>query len=579
MIMLFFRTGLLVLLTLFTVIAQGAPLKLKLTGLDKELEENASLYLNTLPPIDPHQLPGFRQHIKEKISHSLEALGYYHSVTTLQLSEKNQNTLLVNVDAGTPVIIRKLQLNLSGDALEDQAFSDFKTNLPLQEGDILDQGKYEAIKSTLVNLALARGYFDASLTQHTIEIFPKENSAHITLSMETGHRYQFGAPIYSKMTAPTQKLLEYLINFQPDQSYDSVKLGKLTQDISSTGYFQNIDVHPVKEDIDDLAVPIFIGVKPRLKHELQVGAGYSTDEGPRGFLNWDKPWVNHYGHSLSSEAMISGKRTEISSSYKIPAGNPLQDYYSLQLGYQRKYIQDTDSSLLSTSVHRWTKRSLRKKNSWDQDVFFRVESESFEQGIQKDKNLLLIPGVSFSRRRIRGGADPHWGDQQLAKLELSSRSWGSDADFIKAWGRTKWLRTYAKKHRVMTRFEQGAIWMPGDITDIPPSLRFFAGGDQSIRGYAYESISPRDKDNKLTGARYMTAASFEYAYSFAPKWRIATFVDSGTATNNYRDKWKTGTGFGIRWVSPLGQLKLDLAFAISEEDTPWRLHFTMGPEL
>ena len=326
-------------------------------------------------------------------------------------------------------------------------------------------------------------------------------------------------------------------------------------------------------------MPIYIGVTPRLDHEFQVGAGFSTDEGPRFSLNWDKPWVNHYGHSLTNEAQISGKKAEVTSSYKIPAGNPLQEYYNLQLGYQRKQNKDTDSSLFSGSVHRWTKRSLRKKNAWDQDVFFRIEYEDYMQGEQDDNNLLLIPGASFSRRRIRGGAAPYWGDQQLAKIELSNRSWGSDVDFIKVWGRTKWLRTYFEKHRIISRFEQGAIWMLDDISDIPPSLRFFAGGDQSVRGFGYESISPRDKDGKLTGARYMTTASIEYAYSFAEKWRLATFVDSGTATNDYQDKWKTGAGFGIRWVTPLGQLKLDLAFAVSEEKKPWRLHFTMGPEL
>ncbi len=573
----FFGIGLLALVV--TSLASAAPLKVKLEGLDSELEENASLYLEALPPIEHATLPKLRARITEEISHALQALGYYHPIISISHPGQDQKELLITVEPGSPIIIRKFKLELLGDASEDETFIHFKDNLPLKEGQVLNDGKYESIKSSLTNLALAHGYFDASLSQHSIKVYPEENAADIAITLNAGHRYRFGTVQYGDISESTIHLLEYLINFKVGQPYDSVKLGKLTQDISSTGYFRQIDVHPVKTAIKNREVPIYIGVTPRLKHEFLVGAGYSTDEGPRVFFNWDKPWVNQYGHSLSNEAVVSAKRAEVTSSYKIPAGNPLQDYYNLQLGYQRKLVEDTDSKLLSTSVHRWTKRSYRKKSSWDQDVFFRIEYEDYEQGLQQDNNLLLIPGVSFSRRRIRGGTDPWWGDQQLAKVELSSRSWGSDANFIKVWGRTKWLRTLAQKHRIITRMEQGAIWMLDDITDIPPSLRFFAGGDQSIRGFAYESISPKDSKGKLTGARYMTAGSLEYAYSFAEKWRVATFVDSGTATNDYNDKWKTGAGFGLRWVSPLGQIKLDLAFAVSEENKPWRLHFTMGPEL
>ena len=114
---------------------------------------------------------------------------------------------------------------------------------------------------------------------------------------------------------------------------------------------------------------------------------------------------------------------------------------------------------------------------------------------------------------------------------------------------------------------------------MPASLRFFAGGDQSIRGFGYQTISPVDASGKLTGARYLTTGSLEYDHPVAEKWRLATFVDAGTATNDYLDPIKVGTGLGIRWISPLGPIRFDLAFGVSEVQIPWRLHFGLGAEL
>ena len=99
------------------------------------------------------------------------------------------------------------------------------------------------------------------------------------------------------------------------------------------------------------------------------------------------------------------------------------------------------------------------------------------------------------------------------------------------------------------------------VFDLPPSLRFFAGGDNNLRGYEYESISPKDSDGKLTGAKYMVTTSLEYQYRVYGNWWLAAFVDSGDAWNN-TPEWKTGTGFGIRWASPVGPVRLDLGFAL-----------------
>ena len=555
---------------------RAASLQYEINGLDKELKKNAALYLDALPAIDENTEQQFIPRIHEALQNALMALGYYTPEIALALDAQKPDQLNIDITPGNPVIIRSLQIDLTGDAADDRAFKRLQNEIPIKEGGILNHGHYESLKNNLTDLTLARGYFDAKMTEHSIHVYPDQLAADIHITLDSGTRYKFGYVHYGSMSESTRALIGTMINFQQGTPYRSGLLSKLNSSLSSTRYFSQIDIRPLRDRTKDYEVPIHVGVVPKTAHEIETGIGFSTDEGPRISLTWDKPWVNDKGHSLSSSIALSQVNKEISSSYKIPTGNPLKDYFTLDIGYKSKAQEDTESQLFSASVHNWKKRD----NNWDRDIFFRIEYEDFTQGEQKGSNLLLIPGIAFNRRKVYGpdGLDPKSGYNSNIKFEGASQSLGSDANFFKAWTRTKALTTVYTKHRFIGRVEQGAIWT-NDVRNIPPSIRFFTGGDQSVRGYNFESISPKDKDDKLTGAKYMTAVSAEYDYEFIEKWRLALFIDSGTATNNYLDPWKVGTGFGIRWVTPLGPLKFDLAFAVSEPDTPWRIHFTMGPDI
>ncbi|WP_419832853.1 autotransporter assembly complex protein TamA [Endozoicomonas atrinae] len=555
------------------------PLTYKINGLDKELKQNASLYLDNLPAIKPRQLDEYRLEIREALQKSLRALGYYQPTIEFHRSRKTTNQLTININPGQPVIIQSLQVSLEGDARKDRAFKRLIRQNRLKVGDVLNDGEYESLKTGLNDLALTRSYFDADLSEHQIKVYPNKHTADISLTMNSGRRYRFGPVIYdAPVSEATRELLNTMINFERGQPYRSEKLSQLNMDFSATGYFKSIEVRPLKDKAVDAEVPIFVSVIPKTAWELETGIGFSTDEGPRVSLSIDNPWMDEKGHSFTSDIKVSQKVQELSGRYKIPYGNPLLEYYSLDGGYQRTTIQDTDSQLVSASINKWKKRL----GNWDQDFFIRVDYENYTQGLQNSSNLLLIPGMSFDRRKVVGNPmDPRSGHLYNIKIETSAKAWQSDADFIKVWGRAKWLTTFFKHHRFISRIEQGAIWVD-EIKNIPPSIRFFTGGDQTVRGYSYDSISPRDSSGQLIGGQYLSVASIEYDYEIIDNWRIAFFVDSGTSTNSYKQdqvEWKTGIGPGIRWVTPLGPLKLDFAFAISEPGSPWRIHFSMGPDL
>ena len=141
-----------------------------------------------------------------------------------------------------------------------------------------------------------------------------------------------------------------------------------------------------------------------------------------------------------------------------------------------------------------------------------------------------------------------------------------------------WLQTYLDRHLIFLKANIGAM-LVDDIDNVPFSLRFYAGGDQSVRGFAYQSISPEDEAGRLIGGKYLITGTVEYNYQFAESWRAALFVDSGTATNDFTDRVEVGAGFGIRYLTPVGPVRIDHAWGLTKESNSTRLSITIGPEI
>ncbi len=546
-------------------------LEYRIQGLDKPLKQNVSLFLEALPDIEVRHYQRSGKSITEAVEKALQALGYYQPDIDQQLKE---NTLTLKIMAGKPVRLQKVSVQLLGEARHSMAFKHLLKQTPVKPGVVLNQGKYESLKSRLNALSLSLGFFDAHLIRHSIKVHPQEHAADIDLILDSGVRYRVGDILFGDMPDDIKALIKQLIRFKTGSRYRLIKLNNLNRDLAATGYFKTISVEPLRDQTSNHHIPIQINTTLNTDHELETGIGFSTNEGVRLSLSWDRPLINRSGHSMSSELFASQKRVQLTGNYKVPYGNPLLEFYDLQLGYQYKEIEDTRSNLTTASIHHWKKQI----HGWDKDYFFRIQQEGFRQGLEEGDSLLTIPGVSLTLRKSDKALDPARGYLLMAKLEGAHKALGSDQNFVKIWGRTKWLNTFYKRHRFILRAEQGAISV-NDITQLPPSIRFFTGGDQSIRGYDFESIAPKNDAGKLVGGQYLTVTSAEYNYRLTKKWWIATFIDQGISTNDYSNAWKTGTGLGLRWVTPFGAVRADLAFAISDKGSPWRLHFTMGSEL
>ena len=145
----------------------------------------------------------------------------------------------------------------------------------------------------------------------------------------------------------------------------------------------------------------------------------------------------------------------------------------------------------------------------------------------------------------------------------------------------RWDRGRDARSRLLVRGELGHPCADAPVCALPPSLRFHAGGERSIRGYAWREVGPRigpEGRRFAVGARNVTTASVEYERYFTDAWGAAVFVDSGSAFND-SPQWRTGVGIGVRWRSPVGPLRVDIARGLDAPDSPFQLYLSMGAEL
>ncbi|WP_434339169.1 autotransporter assembly complex protein TamA [Motilimonas cestriensis] len=555
----------------------SAKVDLTIEGVEGELAANVEAYLLSVAEPKGKNLGAYRSSLETEASNALRALGYYHSDIKLDVSLKDGQVgklkVTASITAGEPVIVKALDLKLMGEARHDEEFLTFAKKLPLQVDKPLNHGVYASAKSSITSMALQRGYFNGKFVKSSVEVEAKENRATIVLWFDSGVRYRYG-PLVFTQPSPAEELVRNMQPFKQGDFYLTTQVSEYSLEISDTGYFKNVLVRPNLDNAKGNQVPIEVSIGLKPTNSFEVGAGVTTDIGPRAKFGWKRPWVNDWGHSLGADLEISQPSQTISAFYKIPIDDPNTSYLNIQTGYQRLEENDTESTKYTLGVQRFWKTP----HNWDRTAFIKYDIEDSIQGNQELKTKLLIPGVSYSRTRIKGGLNAFWGDKQLISTEVSSKFWASDEDIFKVYGQTKWLRSLTDKHRVLARLELGAI-VTDSIYNVPSSMRFFAGGDQSIRGYGYKSVAPLGDDKKLIGGKYLTVASVEYSYPVRPNWRIATFIDGGTATNDFSEDMQYGTGAGVAWASPIGPIKVFVGVPLNSDETAIRVHFLMGPEL
>ncbi len=563
--------------------AQNGTLTVQVEGVDGPLRDNvlATLELNRFAgkaAPEESRLRWLHNDAARQIGEALQPFGYYQPVIVSTLERTADGwEARYRIDPGPPLKIATVDVQILGEGEHDPAFQRLLAQLPFAPGQVLDQMQYEQLKQNLESLATERGYFEARLVERAIQVNLQTNEAVIRLHFDTGPRYRFGA-IAFKQDVLSLKLLERYPQFKPGDPYDASDLLKLQSDLGSTPYFSQVQVN-APPDAASATTPVEVELEPGKPYKYSVGLGYGTDTGARGKLKMEQRRINRRGHHAEEELLLSSIKSLIGVKYMIPGKNPTTDEYSLTAGYIDQNYEQQDYEL-STLGGGWR----RQDGNWLKNFNLSYQYERY-QSINADDSatttsLLLIPSMNWTWIDADDRLNPSRGLLFGFELRGAATELLSDATFAQGVLHLKGVYAFNDTSRIIARTDLGATVIDQGIDSLPTSLRFFTGGDASVRGYAYNSIGPTDAEGDVIGGKNLLVASVEYEHRVWDGWSLAAFVDSGDAFDGASPELKTGVGLGVRWRSPVGPVRLDFASGLDQPPgDAFRFSFSIGPDL
>jgi translocation and assembly module TamA len=552
----------------------AAELQVRVEPANGDVRRNVENYIGDLGERNARELLRYSRVAREQATKALQALGFYRADIDIEVADGDEPRLIVRVAPGEPVRLRDVQVRLQGPATGLPAFH--TPDQLLRPGDVLNHGRYEEAKERFLTQASRYGYFDGRFTQQSLRIDPQLGVADVELVYDSGERYRLGRVQFQGDAPFDDDLLARMVPFEPGTPYDSALIAELNRALQSSGYFDGTRVDANPTAAVERRIPVDVMLTTREPRTLGLGVGFSTDVGPRLRFDWTRHWVNPQGHSYGAEAELSAPRQNVGLYYDVPLDPPLTDKLRYVAGYQYEELADTDS--LSRLLRLGPEWHSQLDSGWLRVVSLKWQREEYRLGDDSGLSTLLLPGIAYSYLRSDNRIDPSEGYRLQFEIAAAKDGVLSDANLVHANAQARGLTTLGRRHRFLGRVQLG-----GNLTDeyvnVPPSLRYFAGGDQSVRGYDYQSLSPTNSDGDRIGGRYQFAASVEYQFSLTERWRIAAFADQGNAFNDLElPTLKQSVGVGVRWVSPVGPIRVDLAHPL-DGDQGVRLHFSMGPEL
>jgi translocation and assembly module TamA len=521
--------------------------------------------------VDRGWVDRFAGQVEAKVKRALEPFGYYRPLIQVTRTGPAGGQLQVQVTLGEPVRIGHRRVQVTGAGAADPTLAALVAGFPLKPGAPLVHAEYEAARSGLKSRAEGLGYLDADFTAHEIVVDPAALTGSLDLVLATGALYLFkeahilGAPDYP---AP---FLQRYVAFKPGDPFTRTRLGLTQLQLAGSERFK--DVVLTAEPPVDHTVVLRIDLKEGPSRSLRTGVGYGTDTGARFSVRYRDLNMFGLGHELVTSVYVSQRLQGVSSTYTLPMASGLLDTTTLQVNLQREELADLVTRLASVEVAR--NRSLGPGTLGT--AFVRFLQEAYTSEGLYHRTRLVLPGVRYTRDRLDDARLPSRGLRLAFEARGSDRALGSDTRMVQLLGAVSHLQPLPALLSLQSRLRVGATFSADPVDALPPTLRFFAGGDQSVRGYAYQSLGLRDATGKVIGGKQLLATSLELERALPRNWGVSLFHDAGNAFEAFSGvRLHQGAGVGLHYRSPVGSLNLSLARRIRDEHPGWRVHFSVG---
>ncbi|MCL5261384.1 MAG: autotransporter assembly complex protein TamA [Gammaproteobacteria bacterium] len=508
----------------------------------------------------------FYQTAPREITKALQPYGYFKPQISAKLKTTNKRWVMnFQVKPGPALKISAIDLKIYGAGSSDKQLMRALASFPLKTGAIFQTESYTSAKSFLFSAAANYGYLQALLTEKTVYIDLEKYTARVVLEFNTGAKYYFGNVTFTPGPF-SEKFLQRFLPFQYGEIYTGKKVQELQDALTNSNYFRQVAIIPRVAKAEKLLVPIDVELEPRKAKQFNLGAGYGTDTGVRASLGMELRHLTTMGQSLKSMLQLSQIQNDLEMHYLIPGRRPATDQYDLSLAGETLNLDYGKSFTAQVAAG-----YITVFHGWHQTIKLSLQHEldQYSNGKPDAHATLLMPSVNWLHSETDDPARPNFGHNISLNVQGASKSFLAPTNFFQAQALAKYIYTWRDDWQIFLRGSLGYTAIDR-LSDLPLSLQFFTGGAQSVRGYDYNSIGP---------GKSTVTASVELRRRVIGDIFLNAFFDCGSANDRFFGNLNKGAGVGVVWRTMIGTLELSIARSININGMPYKVQFSMGPEL
>ena len=511
----------------------------------------------------------------------LETEGYFNATVTVERLPITPMRIRVQVDPGVRARINRVTLEVQGDiqdradagSARDQALlGEIDRGWRLRAGRGFRQSTWTAEKSEVLGRLRADGYPGASWAGTAAEVFAVRNEVRLFAVADSGPLYRFGPMQVEGLKLHRREAVSHLSTFEPGERYTEKQVLDFQERLQKSGLFESASVVLDPDPEQAEAAPVRVTVREAPLQDLTLGVGYSD-------VTRERATVEHLhrkvlGYHWQSKTKMELGRDQRTVSLELTSHMKRNQYRNL-VAYQGERFTSDDSA--STTSHRLRVGRTRDTERIERLYFGEYVSARVSTDLGATRASALTANYHWVLREVDSILLPTKGYTASAQIAAGhANSPQGNGPLARLYGRLTWYQPLGNAWYASARVEMGNVITRGEV-GVPDTLLFRAGGDESVRGYAYRSIGP-DLGGTVVGGKILGTASVELARPFSRRmrdWWWAVFVDGGDASNSWKTlSPKMGYGAGVRWRSPVGPLRIDLAYG--EELQRLRLHLSVG---
>ncbi len=528
--------------------------------------------------------------------------GYFRADVTVEADPKEAKRILIKLVPNDPATVGRFTLEFDGDLARQAESGDTKamdlearlrSEWQLQQGQVFRNGNWDGAKAQTLSALRNEGYASAEWTATAAQVDPATNKARLFLVVDTGPRFLAGDIVVDGIERQSERNVRQLAGFGPGTPLTQARLIDYQDRLQKTGLFDQVAVVYDPDPGQAAHATVNVHVHEQSLQQATVAIGYNSLTGPRITLEHIDRKILGMPATLSNKLQW-GKLVQAWDVSLVT--HPAESFHSWVAGASVSSITTTNDLVRAGSV-RFGR--TQNSNALDRMTFAQVErsiqctpKDYFTGPLHDpatDRTLGYLydcvdaRALSLNQANVWRNVDsvilPTDGYTVSAQLGVGvAGSPGHKySPYTRLYGRITEYWPLPSSFYLQGRLELGQI-LDADGTAMPDAEQWRAGGEDSVRGYAWRSLAPTDTKNNIVGGNSLVTSSIEIAHPFTstlPSVWWAAFVDAGSAAARFNAlDAAVGYGLGVRWRSPVGPLKIDWSWG--EKIHRGRLDLSVG---